>query len=325
MSSVTVVIPVKDEAEILPHLKERLLATARLRPDLDFRFLLVDDGSTDDSPRILDEWAGSHDQIQVIHFSRNFGHQMAVTAGVDHADADFVGLIDADLQDPPELLVEMIAVLEEGFDVVYGQRIERQGESGLKLLTAKLFYRLLSAVTRVEIPHDTGDFRVMRSNVVTALRAMRERHRFIRGMVAWVGFKTRAFPYHRQARTAGQTKYSYSKMIRFALDALFSFSNVPLQIANYVGTLVALLGAAGMSYIVVLEVFFDEYLPGVSSTLFSVLFMGGVQLISLGIIGEYIGRVFEESKGRPLYVIAESRNLEAADDSVQTTAGGPET
>ncbi|MEM7355934.1 MAG: glycosyltransferase family 2 protein, partial [Acidobacteriota bacterium] len=271
MSSVTVVIPVKDEAQGLPMLFERLTGTAESSPRHEFSFLFVNDGSSDGSDAILDDLAARHAYVQVIHLSRNFGHQMAVTAGIDHTDSDYVALIDADLQDPPELLVEMIGVLEEGHDVVYGQRLDREGETVLKRLTAKLFYRLLSAVTRVEIPHDTGDFRVMSRNVVQVLQGMRERHRFIRGMVAWVGFRARAFPYHREARVAGETKYSYSKMLRFALDALFSFSNVPLQLANYLGILVAALGGLGMGYIAVLEIFYDEYIPGVSPTLFSVL------------------------------------------------------
>ena len=266
--------------------------------------------STESLSAALDQLAQTHGNVVVLHLSRNFGQQIAVTAGLDHATDDVVCVVDADLQDPPELLVDMIGEIEGGYDIVYGRRKRRRGESLVKRATAKAFYRVLSAMTRVDIPSDTGDFRAMRACVVEVLRSMRERHRFIRGMVAWTGFRSKALYYVRDPRYAGKTKYSMRKMIRFATDAIFSFSDVPLRLSKYLGFVAVLIGLAGITYVLVQRFVFDNYLPGVSATFFAVLFMGGVQLISLGTIGDYVGRVFEQSKQRPLYVVAVARNLD---------------
>lgn len=320
IKTVGIVIPVYNEVDNIPLLYARLQNVMDTRADLAFRLIFVNDGSRDGSTEVLDELANAHGNVVVFHLSRNFGHQIAVTAGIDHATDDVVCLIDADLQDPPELLVDMIDEIENGYDIVYGRRKHRKGETWMKRATAKAFYRVLSAMTHVDIPPDTGDFRAMRANVADVLRSMRERHRFIRGMVAWTGFRSKALDYVREARYAGKTKYSLRKMIHFASDAIFSFSDVPLRLSKYLGFLASLIGLAGIAYILVQRFAFNNYVPGVSSTFFAVLFMGGVQLITLGIIGDYIGRIFEQSKQRPLYVIAVARNLDETAEKLRPVA-----
>jgi len=305
---VDVIIPVYNEMESLPALWKRLSAVAAACPRWSWRYIFVNDGSHDESRRILDSLAEEHASCTVIHFSRNFGHQMAVTAGLDHSSGDIVCIIDADLQDPPEVMADMVRAIEEGFNVAYGQRIQRTGESAFKTLTATWFYRILAMMTSVEIPVDTGDFRAIDRNVADVLRVMRERHRFVRGMVAWVGFRSKAISYRRDARHAGVTKYPIRRMLRFATDALYSFSDVPLRVAGYVGAVAALSGFVGIVYIIVQGVVFRNYLPGVSAVLFAVLALGGVQLLCIGVLGQYVGRIFDQGKGRPLYVIAEVRN-----------------
>jgi len=294
--------------ESLPALWDRLNAVAAACPRWEWRYIFVNDGSCDESPRMLDLFAEKNDRCTVIHFSRNFGHQMAVTAGLDHSTGDIICIIDADLQDPPEIMVDMVLAIEEGFNVAYGQRVQRAGESAFKLLTARWFYRLLSRMTTVSIPVDTGDFRAIDRKVANTLRVMRERHRFIRGMVAWVGFRSKAIPYSRDARHAGVTKYPLRNMLRFATDALYSFSDFPLRMAAHVGLLAAFAGFSGILYIIAQWVLFDNYLPGVSTVLFSVLALGGIQLVCIGVLGHYIGRIFDQGKGRPLYVISAVNN-----------------
>jgi glycosyltransferase involved in cell wall biosynthesis len=306
--TVDVIVPIFNEQETLPVLWGRLSGVANDCPRWQWRYIFVNDGSRDESAKALDSLAADHPNCTVIHFSRNFGHQMAVTAGLDHSQGDIACIIDGDLQDPPEVLIEMIEAIEDGYNVAYGQRTQRAGESAFKLLTAKWFYRLLSTMTSIEIPVDTGDFRAMDRQVVQAVRSMRERHRFIRGMVAWVGFRSKAVHYARDARHLGVTKYPFRKMLRFAMDALYSFSDVPLRIAGYVGGISAACGFLGIGYILLQAVVFANYLPGVSAVLFAVLALGGVQLLSIGVLGQYVGRLFEQSKGRPLYIIAGVRN-----------------
>ena len=307
--SVTVIVPIFNEDESLHAMWDRLVSVSRARSDLEWSFLFVNDGSRDRSRELLDELATANENCQVIHLSRNFGHQMAVTAGLDNAHSDIVCIIDADLQDPPEVLLEMIKEIEGGYNMVYGQRQSRVGESWFKLMTASAFYRLLASMTKVNIPVDTGDFRAMDRKVVESVRSMREYHRFLRGMVAWVGFKTKPVLYSREARFAGTTKYPFRKMFKFALDALYSFSDVPLRVAGYLGLITFGLGFLGMLYIVGELLFFGNYITGVSAVLFAVLLIGGVQLLCLGVIGQYLGRVFDQLKGRPLYLVDDSKNL----------------
>ena len=271
-----------------------------------FEILYVDDGSTDRTPEILRELQAEDERIRVVRFSRNFGHQMAITAGLEHASGDAVAIIDADLQDPPEVIADFVAKWMDGFEVVYGVRSERQGETAFKLWTAKLFYRLIGKLSDTEIPLDTGDFRLMSRRVVDALLAMPERDRFVRGMVSWLGFSQAAVPYRRAARAAGVTKFSLFKMMRFAADGIFSFSILPLRLATWVGFAASGIALVGILITVVERLMGVEGLvKGWASILVAILFIGGVQLICMGIIGEYIGRIYGESKRRPLYVVGE--------------------
>jgi dolichol-phosphate mannosyltransferase len=254
---------------------------------------------------MLRGYAQEYSRIKLIGFARNFGHQIAVTAGIDAACGDAVVLIDADLQDPPEVIHEMIAKWREGYDVVYGTRTERRGESVFKRATARGFYRLLNRLSDVPIPIDTGDFRLMSRNVVDTLRAMPERDRFVRGMVSWVGFKQIALPYKRAKRFAGESKYPLRKMLRFATDGILSFSTKPLQMSVTLGMLSASLALIGIVYAFYLRLFTNTWVEGWTALMIAVLFLGGVQLICVGILGEYVGRIYNEVKSRPLYVVQE--------------------
>jgi glycosyltransferase involved in cell wall biosynthesis len=277
-----------------------------------WEIVLVNDGSKDGSAEALDElYQKDPEHVRVIHFARNFGHQVAVTAGMDFARGQAVILIDADLQDPPEVIPDLIKKWREGYEVVYAVRAKREGESWFKLATASLFYRLLYRITDVSIPVDTGDFRLMDRCVVDAVKSMRETHRFIRGMVSWVGFRQTGVEYTRGKRLSGTTKYPLRKMLRFAWDGITGFSYFPLQLATYLGFGIAVLSALAILIVVYLRVFTHAHpLEGQATTLIVVLFLGGVQLISLGIIGEYLGRVYNEVKGRPLYVLSRTRGFE---------------
>jgi dolichol-phosphate mannosyltransferase len=254
--------------------------------------------------------AAEDPKIKIIGFARNFGHQIAVTAGIDVAHGDAVVLIDADLQDPPEIVHEMIAKWREGYDVVYGTRTERPGESAFKLATARCFYRLLNRLTDVPIPLDTGDFRLMSKNVASTLRAMPERDRFVRGLVSWVGFRQTALPYKRAERFAGKSKYPFWKMLRLAIDGLVSFSTKPLQISIILGLISALFALLGIFYALYLRLFTNIWVEGWTALMIAVLFIGGVQLTSIGILGEYIGRIYSEVKNRPLYVVQEHHGFD---------------
>ncbi len=306
---ISVVIPIYNESLIIAELNRRLTKTSELfssqfniQPK-DIEFVFVNDGSSDDSLAQLIILTRTHSQYRVINFSRNFGHQKAVTAGLQHAKGEFVVLIDADLQDPPEFILDLYKKQQEGYDVVYAVRKKRKGEGFIKTLTAKLFYRILYKVTDINIPLDTGDFRIMRRNVVDTLNSMPEAHRFIRGMVSWIGFKQVGLEYERQERFAGQTKYPFKKMLRFAFDAITSFSTVPLKLMIYVGFFVSFIGLLGVFYILYIKFFTTDAVTGWSSIMITILLMGGIQLLTLGIMGEYIGRISEESKQRPLYII----------------------
>jgi dolichol-phosphate mannosyltransferase len=266
----------------------------------------VDDGSTDGSTDMIHELAQKDKHVRPVIFARNFGHQIAITAGWDYARGDAVVVIDADLQDPPELILEMAEKWREGYEVVYAVRAEREGESWFKLWTASLFYRLIFRITDVKIPLDTGDFRLMDRKVVDVLKSMRERHRFPRGMSAWVGFKQIGVEYKRAARVAGETKYPFRKMFRLAINAVTSFSYFPLQVATYIGFFSAGIAAIAIPIVIYLRLTGSQAFFGQATTLIAVLFLGGVQLISLGILGEYIGRLYDEAKGRPLYIVREA-------------------
>jgi dolichol-phosphate mannosyltransferase len=254
----------------------------------------------------------------VIHLSRNFGHQAALTAGLEHAVGDVVAMIDADLQDPPELIPDMIAQWSQGADVVYAVRKQREGETAFKLATASWFYKLFDRLAQVDLEPNSGDFRLLDRRALDALLAMTERSRFLRGMTVWVGFNQTAVSYEREARHAGETKYTLRKMLRFSLDAITSFSHLPLQLATYVGIFSAGLAFVAIPVVIVLRIF-DSYLPGFGAITIAILLLGGIQLIAIGVIGEYVGRIYDEVKHRPLYIVREERNQPAPASS--STAG----
>ena len=272
---------------------------------VDFELIFVDDGSADRTRDLLRCFAKEDSRIKVIGFSRNFGHQIAVTAGLDAACGDAVVLIDADLQDPPEVVLEMIVKWREGYDVVYGTRTERPGESAFKVLSARSFYRILNKLSEVPIPLDTGDFRLLSRAVVDVLRAMPERDRFLRGMVSWIGFRQTALPYKREERFAGESKYPLRKMIRFAVDGILSFSTKPLQMSIGLGMVSATFALLGIVYVVALRLFTNLWVEGWTTLMIAVLFIGGAQLLCIGILGEYVGRIYNEMKNRPMYVADE--------------------
>ena len=307
---ISVVTPVFNEEETVPRFHERTTKVLKALEGMDYEIVFVDDGSHDKSFDKLTCLAESDPHVRVLRFSRNFGHQIAITAGVDEARGDCVVVIDSDLQDPPEVIPDMLKEWRDGFDVVYGVRAERDGETAMKLMTASMFYRLLGRLTNVQIPANVGDFRLMSRRVVDQLKLLREKDRFVRGLVSWVGFRQTGVTYHREARQAGITKYPLGKMMKFAFDGITSFSTAPLKLATWTGYVAALLAV-----LYLLSVFVQRALgytvEGWATIMVAMLFMGSVQLICLGILGEYLGRVFNEVKPRPMYVIAE--RLEAAD------------
>jgi len=305
---ISIVIPCYNESAVLPETHRRLAGVAdRLENVGDFEFIFVDDGSKDDTARVLHELTRADGRVRGLRLSRNFGQQVATTAGLEHAAGDAAVIMDADLQDPPELIEAMIARWQEGYHVAYAQRTERTGESAFKLWSAKIFYRVVHRLSRSNIPTDTGDFRLMDRQVVDAFLRMPERDRFLRGMVSWVGYRQVAVPYKREARFAGATNYPLSKMISFAIDGIVSFSYAPLRLAVWTGFFALGLALLGILYAICLRLFADPsyWVRGWASLLVAILFMGGVQLISLGIIGEYVGRIYGEVKQRPLYIVWE--------------------
>lgn len=313
---VSVVVPVFNEEDNVSVFHERMTSVAdTLRAlELDLELIFVDDGSTDDSlPRLL-RIADADDRVKIVKLARNFGHQVAITAGMDHARGDCVVVIDADLQDPPEVIPRMVEKWREGHDVVYGVRSRRAGESTLKLATASAFYRILRAMTKVDIPVDVGDFRLMSRRATDQLKGMREQDRFVRGLVSWIGFDQTGVEYEREARFAGETKYPFRKMFKFALDGITSFSTVPLRLATWLGY-----AASVFAFVYLASVFVQKWMgqtvDGWATIMVAMLFLGGTQLICLGIMGEYLGRIFTEIKGRPLYVVEEVVH--------RTTADGP--
>ncbi len=300
----TIIAPIYNELENLPELYPRVRDVMDQTKE-PWELILVDDGSTDGSTEVIQKLAASDERIRPIIFARNFGHQIAATAGIDYSRGDAVVIIDADLQDPPEVILALIKKWRQGYEVVYAVRAEREGESWFKNTTASLFYRLISKITDVKIPLDTGDFRLMDKKVINVMQAMREKHRFLRGMSAWVGFRQVGVTYKRAARFAGETKYPLKKMIKLALTAVTGFSYFPLQLATYLGFIAAGLAVLAIPIVAILRLTTGTALLGQATTLIMVLFFGGVQLICLGIIGEYIGRIYDEAKDRPLYIVAQ--------------------
>jgi glycosyltransferase involved in cell wall biosynthesis len=312
--TISVVVPCYNEEAVITETHRRLAEVlGQLGPS--YELLYVNDGSRDQTLTLLKGISDRDSHVRVISLSRNFGHQMAVSAGIDYAVGEAVVLIDADLQDPPELIGRMLVKWREGYDVVYGQRRVRVGETRFKLASAKLFYRFLNTLSDVPVPMDTGDFRLMSRRVVEAIKHMPERDRFLRGMVSWVGFPQYALQYDRAERFAGASKYPLKKMIAFALDGLLSFSIKPLHLATSMGFLASLLAFIGILYAVTLRIFTSYWVSGWTLLIISTLFLGGVQLICLGIIGEYVGRIYSATKRRPLYLVAEAWGFHQADDS----------
>lgn len=307
----SIIAPIFNEYENIPELYRRVSAVMDSTGE-PWELILVDDGSSDGSTERIRELAAQDARVRPVIFARNFGHQIAVTAGLDYSRGQAVVIIDADLQDPPETILELIKKWKEGYEVVYAVRTEREGETWFKLFTASMFYRLIYRITDVKIPLDTGDFRLIDRKVVDVMNAMREKHRFLRGMSAWIGFRQIGVEYKRAARHAGVTKYPFRKMLKLALNAITSFSYFPLQVATYFGFVSAGLAILAIPIVAVLRLAGSHFFEGQTTTLISVLFLGGVQLISLGILGEYVGRIYDEVKGRPLYVVREAPKDEGA-------------
>jgi dolichol-phosphate mannosyltransferase len=309
-----VVAPVYNEEETLSEFYSRV---SRALEDLPFELVLVDDGSTDGSREILSRLAAQDPRVHVVSLSRNFGHQNALTAGLDHAKGSAVVMLDADLQDPPELIPTMLDHWRAGCDVVYAVRQHREGESRFKLTTAKWFYKLFGKLTQVGLANDSGDFRLLDRQPLDALRSMRERSRFLRGMTVWVGYRQAAVGYHRDPRYAGKTKYTLPKMLRFSVDAILSFSQRPLQLATLLGFVFSTLAFLAIPVVIILRAL-NSYLPGFATVTIIVMLLGGIQLIAIGIIGEYVGRIYDEVKGRPLYIVRGRLNIR--DDEVTEPA-----
>ena len=307
----SVVIPIFNEGGLLPELYSRLKNVLNQLPVF-YEIIFVDDGSQDTSYSFLQSLTEKDSGVKVIRLSRNFGHQLAITAGMDYCTGDVVVIMDGDLQDPPELIPKLIEKWKEGFDVVYAVRKKRKGERFLKLITAFFYYRIFRWITKVQIPADTGDFRLISQRALSELRKLRESHRLIRGMVSWVGFRQTGIEYERDRRYAGKTKFSLIKMGRFALDGITSFSNVPLRMATILGFIVSFFSLIKIGELLY-SYYYKSLVPGWASIMVAVLFLGGVQLITIGIIGEYIGRIHEEVKNRPLYLIEESINFNSGE------------
>jgi polyisoprenyl-phosphate glycosyltransferase len=314
----SVVVPCMNEEEGLRETSRRLSAVLE-QAAVNFEIIYIDDGSTDSTLDVLRDLQAHDTRVRLIRLSRNFGHQIAITAGLEHASGDAVVIIDADLQDPPEVILEFLSKWLDGYDVIYGVRTERDGETTFKLWSAKLFYRLITHLSDTRIPLDTGDFRLMDRRVVDTLLSMPERDRFVRGMVSWLGFSQIGVSYHRAPRVAGVTKFSLFRMVRFALDGIFSFSILPLRLATWTGFAASALALFGIA-VILLERFLQ--MPGLvkgwSSAVVAQLFIGGVQLICLGLIGEYVGRIYGESKRRPLYIVRERIGFDVRQPGVTT-------
>jgi len=314
--ALSLIIPVYDEEATIAELDRRLKGFLR-EMDETWEVVFVDDGSQDRTPEMLNELAAAEPRYKVISFSRNFGHQAAITAGMDRAEGDAVVIMDADLQDPPEVVTEMLQKWREGYDVVYGQRSIRYGESIFKRVTAAAFYRVLRMLIPIEVPLDTGDFRLMSRRVVLSMRALREQHRFVRAIVSWLGFRQTAVQYERPERFAGETKYPLRKMMGFAIDGITSFSIVPLRVATWLGLCSGLVAIATSGWALYAGIT-GRTVPGWATIMIAVALASSAQLIMTGILGEYIGRIYEEVKRRPLYVVADTLNFPSTESSSAT-------
>ena len=301
----TIIAPIYNEIDNIQTLYQRVSEIMDGTGE-SWEFVMVDDGSSDGSTEAILALQAQDQKVVPVIFARNFGHQIAVTAGLDYSRGDAVVIIDADLQDPPEVILQLIDKWKEGYEVVYAVRSKREGESWFKLFSAAAFYRLIQRITDVNLPMDTGDFRLLDRKVVKVLNGMREKHRFLRGMSVWVGFKQAGVEYERAERFAGETKYPLKKMLRLASDAITGFSYFPLQMATYLGFFVAGVSILAIPVVIILRLTGSHPLLGQATTLIAVLFLGGVQLISLGILGEYVGRLYDEAKDRPLYIVREN-------------------
>ena len=299
------IVPCFNEEEVIEHTHKRLISTLD-EGKVNYEIVYVDDGSTDRTPALLKNIQSQNSRVRLVRLSRNFGHQIAITAGLDYVTGDAVVLIDADLQDPPEVIPKMLEKWKEGFQVVYGQRLSREGETAFKLQTAHLFYRLINRLSDIPIPFDSGDFRLIDRSVVDTLRRMHEKHRFLRAMTGWVGFRQTAVPYERAARFAGLSKYPLRKMLGLALDGIVSFSTVPLRMVTITGFAFFCVSVLGMLYALFMRLLTNNWVPGWTLIFMAIMLTGGLQFIFLGIIGEYIGRIYNEAKDRPLFVVQET-------------------
>ncbi len=311
--TLSIIVPIYNEEAVIPELYKRITGVMD-EIGASWEMVCINDGSRDRSVEMLLDLHRTDPRIKLLDFSRNFGHQLAITAGLDYAEGDAVVIIDADLQDPPEVIAEMLARWREGYEVVYAVRSDRQGESFFKLWTANAFYRLLRSITDVDIPLDAGDFRLMDRKVVQTMRSLRENHRFMRGLSSWVGYKQIGVEYRRAERFAGETKYPLRKMLRLTTDAINSFSYVPLRMATWFGFSLALISLVGVAITVGLRLSGNNAFYGQATTLVAVLFLGGIQLIFLGILGEYLGRIYDEVKERPLYIVARAHGFAETDN-----------
>lgn len=299
----SVVVPAYNEQEVLPEFHRRLRQVLDGLADTRCEIVYVNDGSRDNTLAVMQALQMQDTRVSLINLSRNFGKEIALTAGLDHAQGDAVVVIDADLQDPPEVIPALVDGWKQGYDVVYAQRTFREGETALKKLTAHMFYRVAQRMSRVKIPSDTGDFRLLSRRAVEAVKQLREHHRFMKGLFAWIGYPQLAVPYRRDPRFAGETKWNYWKLWNFALEGLTSFSIGPLKVATYFGMLVAVGALVFAAWIIAKTLLFGEVVQGYPTIMVTMLFLGGVQLISIGLLGEYVGRMFNESKQRPLYLV----------------------
>ena len=309
---ISIVVPCFNEQEVFVETNRRLKAVMSQLPieQYQYEIIYVNDGSTDQTLSLIKQALSEDKHLKCLSFSRNFGHQIAITAGLDACKGDAAVVIDADLQDPPSVILEMISLWEKGYDVVFGKRKDRVGESSFKLLTAKYFYKLINRLSDVDIPRDTGDFRLMDRNALNQFLLMRESYRFVRGMVAWIGFNQTFVEYDRESRFAGQTKYPLKKMLRLASDAILSFSNTPLKIATFVGFITSIAAFVGIIYSLYVRLFTKSWVEGWTFLMIAILLIGGIILLVLGIIGEYVGRIYGEIKQRPLYIVKDKIGFE---------------
>ncbi len=319
MKLISILIPAYNEEKALSHLFTRLTALANQQKNYDFEFLFINDGSKDSTLEIIKDYAETDSRVSYINLSRNFGKEIGMIAGLDHVQGDATVIIDADLQDPPELIPKMIKYWEDGYDDVYAKRETRDGETWLKKFTSKMYYKSLQKVTHIPIQEDTGDFRLLDRRVVEALKLFRESQRNTKAMFSWVGFNKKEILYNRDPRVAGETHWNYLKLINLAVDGITSFTTAPLRITTFVGAGVSVLAFLYLLYLVLRTIIFGIDLAGYPSMMAVILFLGGIQLLSLGIIGEYVGRIFNETKQRPLYLVEEYHNGKPAKKSVKKT------